>query len=341
MGLGGTPPVPGAPGRILMRMTVLTDAPRDVAAALGVSARPEDGGSLTPAEAWAWSELQPDARPHRAGPPGLDAKPDRAAWPGSIAWPGPIVVVAHAPQSQFVRLQDRIAAGSPVPDRLVAVALDGARFRGQRGRAWATLRGNLHVTVHLALDLPAAPVQAALAVLPAVATARAIERASDGRIRPGLKWVNDLLLSDRKLGGVLAATSVDAGRVRHLLLGIGLNVAALPDLPPTPRALPPTRLADADATFAGPDAWGRLLGPLLEEIDAGRDALLAGDGGALVDAYRQRAAFLGREVVIWPVEEDEAAHPIASGRVEALLPDLSLRIEGHDQPVRHGRMTLA
>ncbi len=320
-----------APGRrILARMTLLTDL-RDVERlAFGDGLEPAELDTLPSDAAWAWRALAGDGTASRIR--GAELR----------VWPGPVVIVAHAPTSQFGVLQQRLAAGDPVPDALATVALEGSRFRGQRGRAWATLAGNLHLSVHLSLNLPAAEVQAALAVLPAVATARAIERASQGAVRPGLKWVNDLLLADRKVGGVLSASHVEGGRVRHLLLGIGVNVAARPELPATARALPPARLADADPRFADPAAWSRLLHPVLEEIEAARTALDEGHGAALIDAYRDRAAFLGRRVTIWPVddEDDASAEPIARGVVEALLPDLSLRIRGIPDPVRHGRMTL-
>lgn len=311
-------------------MTLLTDVRDPARLALGDGVDPVDPASLPPDATWAWRTLVGDA-PVWA-PRGVDLG----------TWHGPVAIVGHAPRSQFGLLQERLAACDAVPDGLAAVALTGSRFRGQRGRAWATLAGNLHLAVHLALDLPAAEAQAALAVLPAVATARAIERASDGAVRPGLKWVNDLLLGDRKTAGVLSATHVDGARVRHLLLGIGVNVAAKPALPPSPRALRTARLADVDARFDDPSAWSGLLRPVLEEIVAAREALAADHGAELIDAYRERAAFLGRTVTIWPVDaEDEIdARPLAHGQVEELLPDLSLRIAGHPEPVRQGRMTL-
>ena len=74
-------------------------------------------------------------------------------------------------------------------------------------------------------------------------------------------------------------------------------------------------------------------------LERGRALLLAGRGAALVDAYRERAAFLGRTVTVWPVDED-APGPLVRGRVAALLPDLALLFEGRAEPVRSGRMTI-
>ena len=250
------------------------------------------------------------------------------------AW---VVVRDRAPDSQFDRLGAALAAGIDLPDRLVALAATGARFHGQRGRPWQALRGNLHLcTVHH-LDLDAAAAQVGLTLWPAVATAEAIERASARRLAPRTKWVNDLLLSDRKVAGVLTQTSLLAGRVRHALLGIGANVAVCPDVAPEAAATPPTALALHDPNFADPDAWMRLVTPLLTALAEGREALEAGTGGSIFDRYRARAGFVGRDVDLWPTAPAGGAPRRV--RVEALHPDLTLVLHG-GEIVRHGRITL-
>jgi BirA family biotin operon repressor/biotin-[acetyl-CoA-carboxylase] ligase len=40
------------------------------------------------------------------------------------------------------------------------------------------------------------------------------------------KWPNDLLLEERKVGGILAETEVLGGRVAFLILGLGVNLEA-------------------------------------------------------------------------------------------------------------------
>ena len=297
--------------------------------------------------------LRPDTAWRRVGADAL-APPAASAWRAfggdGAPWVGPLdgrerllIVRDEAPASQFGLMQDLLAAGGALADGLACMALTGSRFRGQRGRGWTALRGNLHLSVHLAVDLDAAASQVPLALLPAVATARAIEAASGGRLRPRTKWVNDLLLDGRKVAGVLSATQLQAGRVRHALLGIGVNLARTPELPPSPRVPRPGCLAAFDAGWDGPDAWVRLLPALLREVDAARVALEAGDGASLFAAYRERAGFLGRVATIWPVDEGpdpEAVRPLARGRVLDLRPDLSLVLEGVARPVRTGRMTL-
>jgi biotin-(acetyl-CoA carboxylase) ligase len=250
-----------------------------------------------------------------------------------------LLVRAHAPTSQFLRMQQLLEAGALLPDRLVAVALAGERFVGQRGRSWSALPGNLHVSAHYRLDRPAAALQVPLAVWPAVAAARAIERFSEGAVRPGTKWVNDLLVGGRKVAGVLVQSSLRRGEVGSVLLGIGINVAQAPQLPVGAQQVPAGALAPLDPHFRPSDAWAQLLRHLLNELEATRALLLGDNPQQLFAAYRERACFLGRTVRIWPVEGEDAA-PLAHGRVLQLLPDLSLVLAGVATPIRHGRMTL-
>lgn len=58
-----------------------------------------------------------------------------------------------------------------------------------------------------------------------VTVARVIENCCG--VRPGIKWVNDLYMNDRKICGILTQSSFDAEvlEVQHILIGIGINVS--------------------------------------------------------------------------------------------------------------------
>lgn len=252
------------------------------------------------------------------------------------------VVVARARASQYDALRAALAAGAPLPTPLFALALGGDGFHGQRGRPWAAAPGNLHLCVALRPDDLLAARAPLLMALPAVAAAEAVEALAGGALAPGVKWVNDLLLDGRKIGGVLAASQALDGRVGWAVLGIGLNVAVAPPLPPTPfvpatgalapacaaAGLPPPSLRDAllallDALAARWRAWQR----------EGPDALLA--------AYRARSLVLGRAVTVHPDpgEGSAAAAPLR-GVAIAIDDDLALRLRDRAEPVREGRLVL-
>jgi len=106
--------------------------------------------------------------------------------------------------------------------------------RGRLGRSWfSPARVNLYASVILRPSLPMA--QAAQVVLVgAVAAARAIASLYDGPpdTPPRIKWPNDILIGGRKVSGTLVETASQGELLRHLVLGIGINVnLAEKDLP--------------------------------------------------------------------------------------------------------------
>jgi len=93
--------------------------------------------------------------------------------------------------------------------------------RGRRGRGWASpVASNLYLThvEPLAGGLESA---SGLSLVVGVAAAEAIE--SSCGIEVLLKWPNDLIVADRKLGGILVELVLGGGAA-HCVLGIGVNV---------------------------------------------------------------------------------------------------------------------
>jgi BirA family biotin operon repressor/biotin-[acetyl-CoA-carboxylase] ligase len=117
-------------------------------------------------------------------------------------------------------LLDLAAAGAP--DGVVLVADHQTAGRGRLDRTWVAPPGSsLLMSVLLRPPLP--PGDAHL-VTTAMGVAAAEACAAVGGVEAGLKWPNDLVFEDRKLAGVLAESSVDAGRLASVVVGIGLNL---------------------------------------------------------------------------------------------------------------------
>jgi BirA family biotin operon repressor/biotin-[acetyl-CoA-carboxylase] ligase len=68
----------------------------------------------------------------------------------------------------------------------------------------------------------------ALALAVGVAVRRVLDRVAGLPI--ALKWPNDLVVDDRKLGGILLELSAESHGGLHVVAGIGLNVALPPEL---------------------------------------------------------------------------------------------------------------
>jgi BirA family biotin operon repressor/biotin-[acetyl-CoA-carboxylase] ligase len=119
-------------------------------------------------------------------------------------------------------LVDEARAGAPAG--LVVVADHQTAGRGRLGRTWVAPPGaSLLTSVLLRPRLPVEQ-RHLLVTAAGLAMAEAVE-ATTGVVA-GMKWPNDLLVGERKLGGVLAEAAGDA-----LVVGLGVNVewAGVPD----------------------------------------------------------------------------------------------------------------
>ncbi len=113
-------------------------------------------------------------------------------------------------------------APGPVGLGLVCAAERQVAGRGRRGRSWASpFARNLYVSVGWTFAQGAAALEG-LSLAVGVALAEAL--ADFGLRGVALKWPNDLLAGDAKLGGVLIEMSGDAEGPCRAVVGMGLNV---------------------------------------------------------------------------------------------------------------------
>ena len=146
----------------------------------------------------------------------------------------------------------RAEAGEPAG--LAVLARRQSQGRGSRGRAWSSPAGNLALSVLLRPRL-AVRDAACMSLLVGVALAEAVASVVPAGTHLALKWPNDLLLNGRKLAGILLDSHGDgAGGIDWLVAGIGVNLAAAPDLPDRVAAC----IADV-APAPTPEAFAELL----------------------------------------------------------------------------------
>ncbi len=245
-------------------------------------------------------------------------------------------LVGRASVSQYDALRQMVASRKDLPGNVLCLALSGSDFHGQQGRAWIAAAGNLHIAVGLRCDLTAADCGLALTMLPAVAVMDALSSLDSPPRGLGIKWVNDLLVDDKKIGGVLTSARSQDGRIMSAVLGIGLNVMVSPAVPPTPFTPGVTCLKDCISL--PPDGLTKVLRLVLSALEK-RFEVLEGDGpGPLLKAYRAASLVLGRDVEIRP--DGQSSDPPRRGRVLAIGPDLALTLTDDPAPVSTGRLVL-
>ncbi len=315
-------------------MLLLTDCPRDTVPEVFGSLEPGLPEELPPGERVLWEALGGARRFWRARAPKGFESPWRR-----------LLMVRAAPRSQLAALYELLARDEKLPTPIAACALSGDGFVGLRGRPWCAVEGNLHLVAGMRPKRPAVEFGAALVALPAVATAEAVSEATGGRVELSIKWVNDLCVGPRKMGGVLLRTALTAGSVDSAVVGVGLNVAAAPAIPSTPCT--PVTGCLRELLEEGLPSTGALTMALLAAIARRHDELVENGPEALLSSYRARSLVLGRHVRIWPEEETFALRsgqldpePLVSGKVIEIGDDLSLRLEGRSEPVVRGRLAI-
>jgi len=113
-----------------------------------------------------------------------------------------------------------IAHAAQAPDGTACLAERQAAGRGRRGRTWASPFGrNLYLS--LLWRLPARQVSG-LSIAMGVTVAEACDAV--GARNLALKWPNDLVAPQGKVGGILVDISADGGGTSLAVIGVGLNV---------------------------------------------------------------------------------------------------------------------
>ncbi|MFZ0323587.1 MAG: biotin--[acetyl-CoA-carboxylase] ligase [Actinomycetes bacterium] len=204
----------------------------------------------------------------------------RDARSGSL-WADPEWVGSTGSTNADVRR--RALAGEP--EGLVLSADEQTEGRGRLGRSWTAPRGSgLAVSVLLRpVSRPAAQ-WGWLPLLVGSAVAAAVTDQTGLSI--GLKWPNDVMVGDKKLGGVLVER-VDTELGPAAVVGVGLNVSLPRDLLPVPSAT--SLLAEGVSCHRRP-----LLAAYLDSLEVRYRSWSAGESPRA--AYRAQCSTIGREV---------------------------------------------
>ena len=137
-----------------------------------------------------------------------------------------------------------------------------------------------------------------LTALSAVAVCRAVQRVTG--VRPQIKWPNDLVLSGKKICGILTEMSTDLDSIRYIIVGIGINVNT-PDFPEDIAATATSLYLESGKS------WKRseLIAAIMKRMEQYYEIFLkTADLSGLKEEYESKLANLGRQVkVLAPKQE--------------------------------------
>ncbi len=219
-----------------------------------------------------------------------------------------------------------------VREGAVVFAESQTKGRGRLGRKWISpRRKGLWFSVLLRPDLrPQETTQ--LTVASATALRRAIQ--SETGLKPEIKWPNDILIGAKKVAGILTEMSAELDRVRHVILGIGVDVnLGAGELPPELRKLATSLKIESGRTLSRPE----LAAAILRELDFDYTRIGSGQFAAIADEWEAYCATIGRDVTI------QIGGRKIRGRAESLGEDGALLVRtehGHLERITGGDVTL-
>lgn len=199
------------------------------------------------------------------------------------------------------------------PEGLCIVARSQTAGRGRYGRTWVSEKDaglNFSIVLRPKIELQFLPL---ITLMAGVAVHDMLQEYG---LRPDIKWVNDILVGEKKIAGILAETAeTDQGLA--VVVGVGVNVTSR-SLPPeiAERAVSMEQITGIRVT---PD---EAAGTLIKFLSYFYDVLTAPGGPAtIVDEWRRRSSYFSGK----PVRVTVGSETIV-GTTDGLEPNGALRI---------------
>lgn len=216
---------------------------------------------------------------------------------------------------------------------IVLAAVAQTAGRGRHGRRWMTAPGSA-LLFSVAMPLPPeAPADAAVTLACGVGL---VEALIAQQVPAALKWPNDLLLGQAKLGGVLAELATDAGGGRTLVLGVGVNLWVEPSVRDSV-GRPIAALSDHLELRSLADRRERWIGRLVRAVIDSADEFHQRGFVPFQPRFMRHFGWLGREIEVF-----EQGACVAAGR--ALGVDgggrLLVEVGGRVTPFNSGDVSL-
>ncbi len=203
------------------------------------------------------------------------------------------------------------AAAAGEPEGSVFLAEEQTAGRGRGGHTWDS-DPSVGIYCSVILRPQLAPADALLLSLMAgIAVVEAVERTTG--LHPDLRWPNDVLLSEKKFCGILTEMNAEATQVRHVVVGIGINV----NQTVFPAELEPIATS---LRLEGGREWSRveLAAALLKSLDAAYRKLIetASQGRAEVfRKFEEQSSFACERYV--HIDEDGGYEGVTEGLDES------------------------
>lgn len=130
--------------------------------------------------------------------------------------------IIHLEEIDSTNTEARRQAMQGIGEGLVITAEKQTAGKGRRGRSWESPEGeNLYFSMLLRPEVPIDKTPM-LTLIMALSVAKAINKFCE--LDPLIKWPNDLVLSGKKICGILTEMHMSESQIEDVIVGTGINV---------------------------------------------------------------------------------------------------------------------
>lgn len=180
---------------------------------------------------------------------------------------------------------------------IVILADSQLKGKGRLGRTWVSPPGlNIYMSIVLKplIELKDATL---ITIMAAVSCSIALRKISGLEIT--IKWPNDLIFQNRKIGGILTELKSELKKIVFVVLGIGINVNAdLKDFPEDVRNIATSLKNETKKSFSRTE----ILIDLLNELNKWY-LILMSDQRIVIDKWKELSSTIGKKVKIITSQE--------------------------------------
>ncbi|MFH1051885.1 MAG: hypothetical protein V1779_13265 [bacterium] len=249
-----------------------------------------------------------------------------------------LFIIEFAEESQYDAIIS-LAQSKNIPDKLLCLAGSGKNFHGFHQRKWEALQGNIHLTAYFKPNQKIENFGTGFLILSAISVVQSIDEIMALKHRATIKWVNDILIDNSKVSGVLAHAMSKGEIVTDAILGIGLNVESKPNIEATsfiPNSACLNDFLSDDTKVEVKD----VLVDLMNHLASNYILLSENKYGTLLEMYKNRMNIFGKNIIVMTDERDGSSKFSCEGRVNDLGDNLEIFLDGVKEPITGGRIII-
>lgn len=212
------------------------------------------------------------------------------------------------------------------------IAEEQTQGRGRMGREWSSPAGK-NILISLILRPHLSPIQISyITMIASLSVVRTIRTLTP--LEAGIKWPNDIMIRERKVGGILTEFSAEQDQVIYVVVGIGVNLNFDPTIYPEIAHTATSIYLELGQELPRLKFLVTLLQELervYKELQAGRDSLVLTEWRASLMMLNKEVRVISEQETLEGIAEEIDKHGalilrLASGRqIKVYTGDVSLR----------------